>query len=79
MLKSLEQIYHDFGRLFFTEWLLSLSDFLEKLTSCAKLHAKVNVFGIIVCLVVLNNVRMVNLLHELNLVFQTLQIFRVQF
>ena len=79
MLKSFEQIYHNFGRLLFIEWLLPLGDFLKQLTTRAKLHAKVNVFGIIVCLIVLDDVRMVNLLHELNLIFQTLEILRVQF
>ena len=71
MLKCLEQIKHDLGRLLFIEWLLPLGDFLEKLTTRAKLHAEVNVFGIIVGLIVLDDVRMVNLLHELHLIFQT--------
>ena len=79
MLESLEQILHDFCRLLFTEWLLPLCDFLEKLTACAKLHAKVNVFGIIIGLIVLDDVWVVNLLHELHLIFQTLEILRVQF
>lgn len=79
MLKSFEQIYHNFGRLLFIEWLLPLGDFLKQLTTRAKLHAKVNVFGIIVGLIILDDVRMVNLLHELNLIFQTLEILGVQF
>ena len=79
MLKSFEQIYHNFGRLLFIEWLLPLGDFLKQLSTSAKLHTKINVFGIIVGLIVLDDVRMVNLLHELNLIFQTLEILRVQF
>ena len=79
MLKSFEQIYHNFGRLLFIEWLLPLGDFFEQLSTSAKLHTKINVFGIIVGLIVLDDVRMVNLLHELNLIFQTLEILRVQF
>lgn len=69
-----KQFDHYISGLLLTIWRASLKHLLEQLSASAQLHAQINVFLVIVGLVVLNDIGMVNLLHELHLALQTLEV-----
>lgn len=79
MLKCLEKISHDFGCLSFRKWFLPLGDLVKELTASTQLHTEVNVLAVIVGFVVLDDVGVVHLLHEPDLVLETLEVLRIQF
>ena len=78
MLQSLDELKHDLSGLTLTEWLASCRDLLKKLATRAQLHAKVNVLVVIIGFVVLDDVGVIDLLHDLHLVLQADEILGLQ-
>ena len=77
MLQGLEELLKDL----LGKWLINLvlQHVLVEVATSTQLHAKVNVFLVIVRFMIAHNIRVVNLLHDLDLVPEILEVLRMQF
>jgi hypothetical protein len=79
MKDSSKNFFHGHSSLIFAHSLWRLSYFVKKLASRTKLHYKINEFNVIVCLIILDNVRMINLLQNRNFFMQSINLFLGKF
>ena len=77
MIYSLEELLHVASCLFFAKCLVCLlRDFIEQLASSDVLHNEVNVFCIVICLEILDNVGMVQSVQNSNFFHDAINVFR---
>jgi len=77
VMKCLEELAHQLGYIALPHGLSLFSNLLEQLSAGAQLHHKVDVLLVVVGLIVLDNILMINLLHDLYLSSEIGQLFLV--
>ena len=75
MLQSSQQLRNFDGDFMLCPRVIFLNYLREKLSTSAEFHAQINMFNVVVCLVILDDVGVVDSLHQLHLIHQIIKVF----